>query len=112
MLACCRCGGGPLLGGILTDAIGFAWTATIFGAVIAAQAIAVAFLVISMRRRTSGGGDELQESESDALLSERPTGRRLSFSHDAPRAMRGGLAAPSWDVTSQDIRGVMSQNSE
>lgn len=91
-----RCGGGPVLGGILGDSIGFAWTAAVFGTIMVAQAAVVTTLSVvrpqTLSKAEEGGGDK------DALL-QRPLGRRLSESHDAVRGYRGGLAAPSADLT-------------
>ena len=101
----CRCGGGPVLGGVLGDHIGFAWTAAVFGAIMVVQAAAVTTLSIvrpkSLDTAQSGAG-----ADKDPLL-RRQIGRRMSESHDAVRGCRGGLAAPSVDLT-QTLRSDSS----
>jgi DHA1 family multidrug resistance protein-like MFS transporter len=88
------CGAGPVVGGALRDVVGFAWTASFFGAIIVAQAVVVTILSTV---RHDAAHVSCRGSESDG---QRRYGRRMSESHDAVRGYRGGLAAPSADLTS------------
>jgi hypothetical protein len=97
-----------VLGGVLGDHIGFAWTAAVFGAIMVVQAAAVTTL--SMVRPQSldmaQPDTDTDADDKDPLL-RRQIGRRMSESHDAVRGCRGGLAAPSVDLT-QTLRSDSS----
>lgn len=103
---CCRCGGGPVLGGVLGDHIGFAWTAAAFGTIMVVQAAAVTMLSIVRPQSLNAAQPADTGVDKDPLL-RRQIGRRMSESHDAVRGCRGGLAAPSVDLT-QTLRSDSS----
>ncbi len=94
-----RCGAGPVLGGALKDMVGFAWTATFFGAAIVTQAVVVT--VLSTATHGSADATDPSAAGEKEAMHRRLLGRRMSESHDAVRGFRGGLAAPSADLTSR-----------
>lgn len=90
-----------MLGGILGDHIGFAWTAAAFGVIMVVQAAAVTMLSV-VRPHTLAAAQSDSSGDKDPLL-RRQIGRRLSESHDVVRGCRGGLAAPSVDLTQTSL---------
>lgn len=94
-----------MLGGVLGDHIGFAWTAAVFGAIMVVQAAAVTALSVVRPKLLDTAQSDI-DADKDPLL-RRQIGRRMSESHDAVRGCRGGLAAPSVDLT-QTLRSDSS----
>lgn len=85
----------------MKDVVGFAWTASFFGAVIVVQSVVVTVLSTFSHGTTDATA---REAAKVGLL--RPFGRRMSESHDAARGYRG-LAAPSADLASYSSDGSL-----
>ena len=80
-----------MLGGFAADVVGFAWTAAFFGLIIFVQAAVVTGLFVFGRFTL----DEKPSASAVGRMNYRP----LDESHDTVRGYRGGLAAPSADLT-------------